>query len=575
MVREPTTGTSLPVVRWLLAPRVGEVEQGLLGVDSLLLAQLLWNRGLRSSPEAQAFLSPGSLSTLGDPFMMLGMESAVTTLVTAIREGNPIAVYGDYDVDGVAGAALLAEALRFLGGTALLHVPHRVRDGYGLNSEALQSLARRGAKVVVTVDCGITANQEVELAAELGLRVIVTDHHTVPSRLPTAVAVLNPHQDECGYPFKELAGGGVAFQLARALLERMLPSGQVEARILELADLAALSTVADVVPLVGENRTLVALGLKAMRLGKRPGLHALCEVAARTPSALTVRDLSFALIPRLNAAGRMGEAQDAIDLLLVRDPDQAQILAAQLDGTNDARRQLMEQLSGGVLEQAAEIAGAPAIVIEGDFPIGLAGLLAARLVDRWLVPSVVIQRGESVSRGSARAPQGFDLMQLLDATRPSLVQYGGHPRAAGFTLATQDISGFRDAFSAAASTLPLSAKPERLVTADAALRLRSIGPLLADLLERFEPSGEGNPSPTFVSRGTLVSRKAGSDGPVRLRISDGDSVRRAVLFRPRAVPPLGTRVELYYEVRRSLWRGDQQIDMVVHEDGLVPLAEAV
>lgn len=563
MAAEPAPAqAAAPGKRWLVAPRIGVSEQRQLGADSLLLAQLLWNRGVRTPAAATDFLTPGRLATLGDPFSMQGMEAAVACLVGAIRQGAPIAVYGDYDVDGVAGAALLVEALRAVGATVLVHVPHRVKDGYGLNEAALTSLAEQGAAVVITVDCGITAAREVELAAALGMKVIVTDHHTIPSQLPAASAVLNPHQADCKYPCKDLAGGGVAFQLARGVLSTLLPAGAAEEHARGLADLAALSTVADVVPVVGENRTLVTLGLATMRAGQRPGIRALCAVAARAPAELSARDLAFSIIPRLNAAGRMGEARDALELLLARDEAEAQRLAGQLDSTNHARRQLVQDLLGPMLEEAAESVAAGAVVLDGPYPIGLAGLLAARVVDRWQVPSVVIQQGESVCRGSARAPEGADLMELLGECSDLLSQFGGHPRAAGFTIPTANIEQFRSAF-AAATRSAVRTPVDTTIAVDAALRLQSVGPTLADLIERFEPLGEGNPPPMFVSRGTALSIQESGDGPRRVRIRDGEAVRRAVMFQSDAECAAGSRVDLVYEIRRSLWRGDQRIDLIV------------
>lgn len=556
--------------RWKLAPRIGALEQASLATDTLLLAQLLWNRGIRSAADGRQYLAAPSLTGLADPFTMRGMTAAVDVLVGAIEAREPIAVYGDYDVDGVAGAALLVDLLRSLGGRPLIHIPHRVRDGYGLNSQALAALAQQGARVVITVDCGITANAEVDTAAALGLQVIVTDHHTVPSELPSAAAVLNPHQGDCLYPYKEFAGGGVAFQLARALLSTLLPPRQAEERALLLTDLAALSTIADVVPLSGENRTLAALGIATLKAGHRPGLRALCDVAGRSPAELRVRDLSFGLIPRLNAAGRMGDAMDAVNLLLSTDADEAGALAAALDRTNTARRELLSDLLTGAEVEAAEFAGEPAIVIDGPYPIGLAGLLASRLVDRWQVPAVVIQRGDGTLRGSARAPEGYDLMPILAQCAGALIQYGGHPRAAGFTLSADTLDRFRTRFLAGAGqTAQALPSPERAIAVDAALRLHSIGPELADLVERFEPAGEANPPVTFLSRGTILSRERSGHGPTRLRIQDSEAVRQALVFGVEpSLPPDGARVDVCYEVRRDIWQGDQRIALVVCDEGL-------
>lgn len=573
MVAEPQV-SRIPALRWVVAPRIGLPEQSVLKADSLLMAQLLWNRGVRSAAAAESFLAPPSIGSLADPFTMQGMPQAVRAIVSAIREGDPVAVYGDYDVDGVAGAALLVEALRSLGAQVLVFVPHRVRDGYGLNGEALKALEEQGARVVVTVDCGVTANAEVDIASGLGMQVIVTDHHPVPAQLPSAAAVLNPHQPDCAYPCKDLAGGGVAFQLARAILTTLLPQGEAEERAVRLTDLAALSTIADVVPLVGENRLLAAMGLATARAGGRAGLRALCEVAGRAPADLRMRDLSFGLIPRLNAAGRLGEASDAVDLLLSADPIEARDLAGKLDSTNQTRRQMMQDLLSGVEEEATEFDGEGGIVLDGPYAIGLAGLLASRLVDRWQVPAAVIQGGESVVRGSARCPEGFDLVTILRSCAGTLQQYGGHPRAAGFTLNADDVERFRSAFIQACRVGRVQTVPERIGSVDARLRLRSVRPALADLIELMEPSGEANPPPVFMSRAIILSRETIGAGPaVRLRLGDGDVVRRGVVFRPSVLPEDGTRVDVCYEVRRDLWQGDQRVDLVVCEGGLAPASD--
>ena len=251
---EPRTPNFRVIPRWQISARIAEPEQALLGADSLLTAQLLWNRGIRSRPEAQAFLDPCTASTLGDPRTMRGVPEATARLLSAIRSGERIAVYGDYDVDGVAGAAVLVDALTGLGADLVVHLPHRARDGYGVNAAAVRMLADQGARVIVTVDCGITAVDEAALARSLGIDVIITDHHTIPARLPAALAVINPHQPACPYPYKALGGGGVAFQVARALLQDALPGDEAKQRESRLAGLAALSTIADIVPLTGENR---------------------------------------------------------------------------------------------------------------------------------------------------------------------------------------------------------------------------------------------------------------------------------------------------------------------------------
>ena len=553
--------------RWDVASRVGEDEQKLLGVDSLLLAQLLWNRGIRTADEADAFLQPCTELALSNPHRMRGMPQAVERLLHAIRSQERLAVYGDYDVDGVAGAAVLVDALTYLGADPLVHLPHRARDGYGVNAAAVRQLAERGAKVMVTVDCGITAVEEAALAASLGMDVVITDHHSVPARIPQALAVINPHQPGCDYPFKDLGGGGVAFQLARALLLAALPEDEARRRGERLAGFAALSTIADIVPLTGENRTIVAMGLDAIRSGLIPGVEALCDNARRRVQSLTAQDLAFTVIPRLNAAGRMGDARDALDVLVAPDAQSAREIADRLEGANGARRERVRELLLAAEEEACRSAGDGVLVLAGDYPVGLAGLIAARLAERFGVPCVVIERGEETSRGSARGVDGVHLVRALEACASYLLQFGGHEAAAGFTLLSQNIDAFRehlgDAVRAARGDVPI----EPRLPADGALRLRSIGPRLADLLDRFEPVGAGNPPPTFVSRGTIVrGAQETSRGNVRLRLAQGDAVCRGIAFRPEfPIPEPGSRLDVLYEVERSIWRDEMRVELLIRD----------
>lgn len=551
---------------WSVAPRIFEPEQRLLGADSLLLAQLLWNRGVGSAPQADAYLAPGDLSSLADPHLMRGVSEAVALLTRAIAERQLIAIHGDYDVDGVAGAALLASAVRAVGGEVVVHIPNRARDGYGVSPAAVQDLAARGARIIMTVDCGISANQEVQLAAELGIDVIVTDHHTVPAQLPAASAVLNPHQAGCDYPFKDLAGGGVAFQLVRALLLQALPRPEALARARELVWLAALSTVADVVPLIGENRTIVAAGLAEMRLSEHGGLLAICEAARRRPDRLSAQDLGFGLIPRLNAAGRMGDARDALDLLLCAETGEARELAARLESANGARRTTVGELLLEAEEEAYSESDERAIVLAGDYPIGVAGLIATRMAERYNVPCVVIERGEETSRGSARGVDGLNLVVALDRCAECLEQYGGHARAAGFRLRSDRVDAFRRAFITAVASLRPNV-PERTIVADAQIRLSSVGPRLADLVERFEPVGAGNAPPTFVSRGVTLRRAEEMDGGhYRLRLAQGAAVVQGMAFKPPfPIPEPGVAVDVLYEVDRWIGQSEQRIGLLVRD----------
>ena len=553
--------------RWQIPARIGEIEQKLLGADSLLLGQLLWNRGLRTADEADAFLEPCTSLTLSDPLRMRGVPEAINRVLRAIRDHERIAVYGDYDVDGVAGAAVLVDALTGLGADLLVHLPHRARDGYGVNATAVRQLAEQGARVMITVDCGITAVDETALATSLGVDVIITDHHTVPARLPTALAIINPHQAGCNYPYKDLGGGGVAFQVARALLYAALAEDEARQRAERLAGLAALSTVADIVPLTCENRTIVAMGLNAIRGGLIPGIETLCDNDGRRIQSLTAQDLAFTVIPRLNAAGRMGDARDALDVLVAPDAESAREIAARLEGANGARRERVRELLLAVEEEACRSASDGVLVLAGDYPVGLAGLIAARLAERFGVPCVVIEEGPETSRGSARVVEGVHLVRALEACAACLIQFGGHEAAAGFTLRSENIPAFREQLRVAVRVARGDRPVEPVLAADGALRLRSIGPRLADLLDRLEPVGAGNPRPAFVSRGTIVRRvQEMENGHVRFRLAQGDAVCRGIAFRPDfPLPELGARVDVLYEVERTTWRDAMRVELLIRD----------
>ncbi|MEA2639769.1 MAG: single-stranded-DNA-specific exonuclease [Chloroflexota bacterium] len=552
---------------WEIAARIGEEEQRALDAESLLEAQLLWNRGIRTAEDACVFLTPSTLALLGDPLTMRGMAEAVARLKAAIANGERIGVYGDYDVDGVAGAALLATAIRAAGGDVVVYVPDRARDGYGVNPDGVRRLAEAGIRVIVTVDCGVTANVEVALAAELGVDVIVADHHAVPAELPAAFAVLNPHHTECAYAFKELAAGGVALQLARALLAGRGSAEAVGEQLEQLAAFAALSTVADIVPLIGENRIIVRVGLAAARASGHPGLEALCRVAGRALSRLSAQDLAFSVIPRLNAASRMGDAHRALDLLLAEDAVTARELARTLDQANLARRERVSTILLAIEEEAAAASREGAIVLAGEYPVGLAGLIATRVTERHGVPCVVIERGDPTSRGSARGVMGVHLVKVLEACEPCLIQYGGHERAAGFSLTTAQIEPFRQRFVAAVRLVGDGQPYRRVLQADGVLNLSSIGPRLADLLDRFEPAGAGNARPTFISHRVLV--RAANElrgGHFSLRLAQGMAVRRAVSFRPSFPMPVpGTLIDVLYEVERSTFAGEERVEMLVRD----------
>jgi single-stranded-DNA-specific exonuclease len=553
-------GLPPPPAIWEVAQPAPPAALRVLDVGSPLVAQLLWNRGVRDAAAAGKFLTP-ERQPLGDPWQMRGVVEGVRRIRGAVAAGAPIAIHGDYDVDGVSATAVLALTLRRLGTEPMVHIPHRARDGYGLSPAAMHALRDRGARLVLTVDCGITANAEVALATELGMDVVVTDHHHVPVTLPAAGAVLNPRQPGCRYGFQDLSGVGVAYVLARALLHDALPAAAAEAFADELLDLVALGTLADMVPLIAENRTLLARGLRVLRGGGRPGVRALAQAAGVELQHLTAQQAAFALTPRLNAAGRMGEATEAYALLVAPDLGTAAPLAEQLNQLNRERQRAVGE--GVTLARSQGDVNRPAIVVAGEFAPGIAGLVASRLTEETGRPCVVLERGDEYCKGSARGPEGFHLAAALGECADLLVKFGGHAQAAGMTLRTEHLEAFRERLQTLSTAALGPAPPPARRLADGTLGLRAVNWEFGEALQALEPYGMGNPVPVFLTARAVVreSRPIGESG-LALRLSDGGLALRAVQFHAgdRSFST-GAAVRVVYQVERSVYRGEVRLEL--------------
>lgn len=516
------------------------------------LAQLLWARGVETAAQAEAFLSP-SKQALHNPLALHGMGDALAILQDAREKGIKTVVYGDYDVDGMCATALLCQALHRFGLEAAPHIPLRA-EGYGLNAQAVEALAKEYS-LLITVDLGITNAQEVTLAQKRGMRVIVTDHHQLGLVPCPADAVITPLLD--GYPCPKLCGTGVAFQLARALL-----GPQAEEAYL---DLAALATVADIVPLTGENRALVALGLPYITARKRPGLAALLEVSA-SPQEVDSYTLGFQLAPRLNAAGRLGDAGDGVRLLLTQDPGEAKALAAQLNQLNTRRREMEAQVLDAALAQAKaqDFVENRALIVKGEgWHVGVVGLAAGRLCQRYGCPTVALSQEGDLLHGSLRSIPGVNIHQCLQSCDALLTRYGGHEQAAGCTLPLENYPEFcRRMQQAVAQAAPEEAfMPTQEY--DLPLSLRDASQALAREIQRMAPFGMGNPAPLFVGRGmTLERRRAcGTDGShVQLTLRQGHDVLEGIGFgmarEAMALPPL---VDGVFSLKEDTFRGQAQL----------------
>jgi len=459
-----------------------------------VVAGILAARGITSKEEAEAFLFP-DLDLEHDPFLLHGMEQAVTRIELALEQGERVVIHGDYDADGICSTALLSEALSALGIEALVYIPTR-EDGYGLQREAVDYARDNNCALIITVDCGISAVMETEYARELGIDVIITDHHLPSEELPRAVAVINPRLSPCSYPYKDLAGVGVAYKLACALLEE-------SAR--ELLDLVAIGTVADLVPLTGENRLYVKQGLLELAT-PRVGLGALMKAAGCNPDALTAGQIAFMLAPRLNAAGRLQDASLPLELLLTCSLERAEEIAHELNGFN-RERQGIEQ---SIIDEAMAMVDPkqPAIVLYAPhWPHGVVGIVASRLVERFYRPTILLSSDdEGRLRGSGRSIAGFNLVDALRRCAGLLDKCGGHAMAAGLTLPFTNFELFKDAFNEVAAAIPGELLVPKL-RIDAQLKLDDIDRHLLSDIELLSPFGMGNPQPTFAIYGVKVTDK--------------------------------------------------------------------
>ncbi len=466
-----------------------------------VIARLLVARGITEAEEGQRFLAP-SLSHLHSPYAMSGMRAAVERLQAAITRKEPILIYGDYDVDGTTAIVILKVVIQICGGVAEFHVPHRIRDGYGMKDEVIERAAAAGTRLIISVDTGIRAFAAAETARRTGVDLIVTDHHLPEAAgVPAALAVLNPNQAGCEYPCKALCGAGVAFKIAQALLEatgrqRLLPS---------FIKMAAIATIADAVPLTGETRLFAKLGLDGLRTPVNPGLRALLEVAQLDLARpVTTGDIAFRVAPRLNAAGRMDIAQTVVELFSVRDPQQAQAIALRLNQLNSDRQQeearIMEEVEAR-LAADPELREGYCMVVDGDdWHRGVIGIAATRVVERYCRPAIVLSRDGDEAHGSGRSIRNFHLLQALESCRELFTRFGGHAHAVGLALPCDRIPELRRALDAFARQ---RLTPEDFVPTlevDAEVPLNRVSPDLYNSVQRLQPFGMGNPEPVFVSR---------------------------------------------------------------------------
>jgi single-stranded-DNA-specific exonuclease len=479
----------------------------------------------------EVFLFPVYERDQHDPFLLTDMDAAVARIMLAAERHERVVVYGDYDIDGITATTLMVEALRALGLSPDSYIPDRFEEGYGINEAALAKLKAGGADLVLSVDCGITSVTEAAWARQNGLDLIITDHHSVPEHIPEAVAVVNPKRPGDAYPFKDLAGVGVAWKLAQALQAR---SGRPQAGQEKWwLDLVALGTVCDVVELTGENRMLVSFGLKVLRQTRRPGIRSLAAVGGVDVSALNARHLGFVLGPRMNAAGRLEHASSSLELMLTTDESRAWQLAEELDTVNQRRRATQDQVLEQARAQVQAMPGDPVLVVAGeDWSQGVVGIVASRLVEECGKPALVAQVLGDHAKGSARSVAGFNMVEALRANAELLTKFGGHYHAAGFTIPTANLDRLRDGLGAYFRENAIAGGADR---EPADVKLADLAQLslgLVDELELLEPHGRGNPKPVFEMSKLAAAtvERIGKDGQhLRLTLADGAGRRLAAV----------------------------------------------
>lgn len=538
---------------------------------SPLVARLLINRGVNSAEQAHSFLFD-SLKDLPNPFLFKDMNRAVDRIIQAIHTKEGIVIYGDYDVDGTTSTSLLLLFFQDLGFPVRFYIPHRMKEGYSLNSEALKRLKQEGASVVITVDNGIAAQKEAEVARELGIDLIITDHHEVPPHLPSAYAVINPLQEECAYPAKVICGCGVAFNLALALRQKLREQGyfatRPEPNMKKYLDLVALATVADVVPLTGINRVFVRVGLQEMEHTSRPGLQALKEVAG--VESVKASDLGFRLGPRVNACGRLYDASTGVRLLTSSRVEEARLLAKELDAANRERQVLEEKILHAALAQVATDPLSQTrwshVLYHQDWHPGVVGIVASRLVSRLHRPVIVLgQDGDSI-KGSARSYGGLNLVQALRNCSSLLLRCGGHKAAAGLTLQPQNFDAFKKAFEEeVASSLSADDCIPRLEIDDwldpSAINLK----LLQDI-SQLAPFGQGNREPLFALRGILpLYPKIVGEKHLKFNVTTRDNTLSAMAFGMADFWPLPSSVNLAFACELNTYQGRNTVQLNIKD----------
>lgn len=538
---------------------------------SPLIARLLALRGYTDTDGARRFLSSTLRADLPSPFEMAGMEPAVHRLAQAIKNCERIAVWGDYDVDGTTGTAVLISFLREIGARPLYHVPHRIEEGYGLNLEGLCRLKEGGADVLVTVDCGIANGAEIAAARAFGLDIVVVDHHQPPEELPPALAVINPHRRDCPFPDKSLCAAGLAFYLVIGLRAKLREQGYFASGggpdVRRYLDIVTLGTIADMVPLKGVNRTLIRRGLVELANSTRPGVVALKQVSSIPDGEVTAGQVGFRLGPRINAAGRVDYGVKVVELLTTDSPEVALRIARELDEHNRERRGLEAQVLEQAMEQASAVFDAGSrhsLVLAGEgWHPGVIGIVASRIVERFYRPTVVIGFDNGAGKGSARSIRGFHLVEGFRRCAEHLEKFGGHEYAGGLSIRAEKFEPFAEAFENVARQTLAADDLNPLLEIDAVLRFNQVGFALARELEILKPFGIGNPEPLFMTPQVEVRERKVFSAGVRYRLRDNGCTIGAVLFGAGEDGPgiPGEKIDVAYRLSENEWNGSSAVEL--------------
>ncbi len=552
-------------LRWNLLPPVPAGHPVNDCGFSPLLTQLMYNRGLTDAAQIESFINADNRLS-GDPQLLPDIHQAVNRVYSGLLSGEKIAVYGDFDVDGITGTAVLVQGLKALGGDVTPYIPHRIREGHGLNSAALDYLKDEGMSLVVTVDCGVTGIPQVKKAGRRGLDIVITDHHTPLGELPDAIAVVDPKREDSQYPFTELAGVGVAFKFLEALYHGMGKEKQLE----NYLDLVALGTVADMMPLMGENRYLVREGLKAISRNQRPGILEISALAGINADSIGTEEISWALSPRLNAAGRLEHALTSYKLMVTDSAEEAQELSMLLEEQN-AERQKMTSRSLAKAKEQIQAKGITPLLIasDPDYPPGIIGLVAGRLSEEFYRPSIVIKVGEKSSNGSCRSIPEFNIIKALNECHDLMSDFGGHARAAGFTMPTKNLSKLEERLNRMAEKQLEGLDLRPRLDIDMMMTLPQMGGATYQSLQSLAPFGLGNPVPTFLSRQVEVvdcQTMGNNGGHLRLKLRQNNVTWEAVAFGlGECSKEMHSHIDIVYNLRLERWRGEERLRLNIQD----------